>query len=229
MSTHDESHQLRLERALTGETLTADDRRELERCAECAAELARLRAVERELREVRADERAILAESERVENPVGADLVRDFARERIDEARAAPGPRVRSSRLWIAIAAALLVTLGVSLWRRAQSTQDDAILNVSDAHIVLLPAQVDDGAYKAFSWKAELDPGGWFEVRVFAPALDGAGSRQLLHTSQRLYAVERWEPGVATQRDWPAQIDWHVVRHALSGPASVSEFGSASR
>jgi hypothetical protein len=230
-SSHDPRHEELLARLSCDDTgeLPAAARAEIESCATCAAQLAGLRRVQRDVRDAAREEREILAEAARAGEVPGVAEAREFARRKSAEARAAVAapPVRRFAPRWLAAAAAVLVVaLGAYFWLAPTKAPRHQTFGPTDAKI----EQLSSDGYERFRWRGEVGPGGWFEVEVFAPATDASPRRALTVPPVRVSTGQSWEPPSTMSASWPDEIEWQVRGITIDEQgAGVSEIARAAR
>jgi len=228
---HYERHAERIERLVTGgSALSALERQQLESCDECrraAQEYARL---ERGLKRLADDELALLADGEHADNLPGADVVRQFALEKRDEALRARQAR-RRPLLWALVGAAAALLLVTVFWRRNSSGDvDDYDRTLGGEPLIVLVEGAPDAGYSEFRWSGPLQPGGRFEIEVREPAAGDQPARALLPERPRVYGGEAWSPPSALTSNWPDVIEWRVLSCDADGRAwARSEFSLRRR
>jgi hypothetical protein len=219
-----------LERLLSGETNAADPavQRLFERDPAARAEYEALRALESSLERQGDRAREVVAAAQKLPDRVGAQQVlttlTKLAGERPGTAAApaTPRPQTASSKrlapVWLALAAALVAALAWGWWIRSQkATPEKEILLDTPSGITELVLVSPVGAvkqYLPFQWTGELDPGGWFEVKVYDA--DRPGSEPIAQSGTVM--ASQWSPDSGrAPSTWPGRISWSVTRYDGAG------------
>lgn len=228
---HDERHAELIERLVTGAPpLEAAERRQLESCDACRSAAQEFAQLERGLRRLADEDRALLAASEGGDDLPGADVIRQFALERRREAVRASDARRRPLRwAWFASAAALLIV--TALWRWSSSRKElDYDQTLGAEPLIELVEDAPGAGYSEFRWSGPLQTGGRFEIEVRQPAAGDEPARPLLPQRARVYGGEAWSPSEELTSKWPDQIEWRVLSCDSDGkPWARSEFSRRRR
>jgi len=224
---HGREHEELLRRLLLGEAHASEPlaREQLEACADCRAELERLRALDQRLRAAAASEREDLAHARAT---AGAE---DEARVRGTLLAALAARRAQSRRRVVLLALAAVLLLAASLALRPfllperGSAVPEVLLGGSiPCHSPVGPV----GVYDVFSWTYELPPqGGHFELELsFLVDGKGGASFRTIHD----LGEPRWKPTPEEERALPERLFWRVLAvDDTTGMPLDSGFASAWR
>ena len=213
---HTSEHESWLEAVIAGDLdpLPPSVEEELRGCARCSKSWEESVRVQSSFSEAGRRRRAVSSQASRSTDAPGEARVEAFLRERLlEHAASRRAPRLRRPWLW-ALAASVLIALGVGLANRAGDDPPSSWRTLGGELVATAPGERATRSDLRFAWRSELPAGTRFRLIVEGRLRPGEPWIGLV--DEKAVRGTEWAPPSRLE-SWPEFLRWRVLAYDAAG------------